>query len=383
MLRSVIVKVASVCNIECEYCYVARSRDWSTSTSIMRYETLERIVESVGIYCANQDAPGQFVFYWHGGEPLLAGHDFFDRVIALQTIYMPPHVTCVNSLQTNGILLNPTWIKQLKQLNYCVCISLDGPQHIHDLRRLTKRGTGTYAQVVTAIQAMRDAQCRVALMAVIIPEALSHGYEIYSHFRELGCTWMDLMYPMCNSIQSTLGHEIRPQMWGRFYCDVFDAWVEEDDPSIYVRQLHDWCMLLLGGKTDMCTSQSDCSYVLTISTDGNVYVCDDVLPYYGSLLGNINVDTLDDLAGSETVRALADPSFLYGSDCRSCHYFPACKGGCTLFRAKARNDFSAKHYFCESQRAIIDHIRAYFCQQIKRARRHDDRQIERIAVEAA
>jgi uncharacterized protein len=319
------------------------------------------------LHAKSREHRREFVFYWHGGEPLLAGHDFFDTVERLQKAYMPGEVACVNSLQTNGTLLDSTWVHQLKRMDYNVCLSLDGPPEIHDARRVTKGGAGTYANVIKAVEAMKAADCRVALMAVITPEALSRGREIYRHFRDLGCTWMDLMYPMCNRIHSTLDQEINPRMWGQFYCDLFDAWVEEDNPSIYVRQLHDWCMLLLGGKTDMCTSQSDCSYVLTVDTDGNVYVCDDVLPYYNSRLGNISNDTLLDLAENETLKKLADPSFLYGDECRDCYYFPACKGGCTLFRVRSKSDFSARHYFCESQRTIIDHIRSYFSRQIEHA----------------
>lgn len=363
MVRSLIIKVAADCNLHCQYCYVERSRGWRRAARIMQLETLERIIREAGAYCRQQRV-ARFVFYWHGGEPLLAGPAFFETAARLQQSLMPAETVCVNSLQTNGTLIDREWIRRLRRLGYAVCVSLDGPETIHDARRRDRAGRGTYRRVLRAIDLMRSEEYPVALMAVITPEALPHGRRIYQHFRELGCTWMDLMYPMCNALSSTLDQQIQPAEWGQFYIDVFDAWAEEDNPAVYIRQIHDWCMLLLGGKTEMCTSESDCSYVMTIGTDGAASVCDDVMPFCESALGNINVDNLSDLANHPRLLRMGDRQVLYGAECRDCYYFPACKGGCTLFRAKARGDFSGRHYFCDSQRAILGHIRTYLCSRM-------------------
>jgi uncharacterized protein len=210
---------------------------------------------------------------------------------------------------------------------------------------------------------LREKEVPVSLLAVITPEALPYGREIYKHFREFGCRWMDFMYPMCNRLNNTTDIALEPRQWGKFYSDVFDAWADEGDPGVYVRQIHDWCMLLLGGKTDMCTSQSDCSYVVTVNTDGNVFICDDLMPYYDGDLGNIITDSFVDIARNKKLQGLSARENLHGKECLECSYFPVCVGGCSLFRVNARGDLTGRHYFCESQKLVADHIGAFFERQ--------------------
>ncbi len=45
-------------------------------------------------------------FSWHGGEPTLAGLDFFRRAVALQQRHRPAGRTIRNGLQTNGVGLD-------------------------------------------------------------------------------------------------------------------------------------------------------------------------------------------------------------------------------------------------------------------------------------
>ena len=124
--------------------------------------------------------------------------------------------------------------------------------------------------------------------------------------------------------------------------------------------LHDLCMRILGAKTSMCCFSSDCSYVITVDPSGNIYICDDLLSYADSLLGNIFFDSLFDINTHQKLTRLSKISTLYGEICLNCDCFSVCKGGCTLFRAKMPDDFHSNHYFCEAQRCIINHLKNYF-----------------------
>lgn len=200
----------------------------------------------------------------------------------------------------------------------------------------------------------------LSILSVITPEALPHGARIYSSLRDLGCAWMDFMYPFYSLIDNTLDQNIQPEHWGYFLADVFDAWMAEGNPDVDIRLLHDICALLLGGKTRMCASSVDCSYVITVNPNGDVFICDDLLAYADSRLGNIHRDRLAQLADHPKLRRLADQNVLFGEECQTCKLFPYCKGGCTLFRARQTDDFLGRHYYCAAQRIIITHIHSYF-----------------------
>ena len=96
--------VGPVCNLECRYCYYLGTAALYAAPHQfrMRDELLERYVRE---YIAA--SPGPVVaFVWHGGEPTLAGLDFYRRAVELQRQYLPDGWECWNNLQTNGTLLD-------------------------------------------------------------------------------------------------------------------------------------------------------------------------------------------------------------------------------------------------------------------------------------
>ena len=57
----------------------------------------------------------------------MMGLDFFRRSIELQREYATPGQRILNTLQTNGTLLNDAWGEFLKENEFLVGISIDGP----------------------------------------------------------------------------------------------------------------------------------------------------------------------------------------------------------------------------------------------------------------
>jgi uncharacterized protein len=360
MIRNVIVKVTLDCNIACKYCYVRRNRARKHPNQVMGERTLTALIRKLGEYLQSHPQLDRFVLYWHGGEPLMAGRDFFLKCNALQERYLPSNRHVVNTIQTNGILLNDPWASTIRRIGFGVCVSIDGPPEINDIWRRTYDNRGTHRLIVRGIEALKRNGIPLSILSVITPQALPHGARIYQMLRDLGCEWMDLMYPFYSLIDNTLDMEVQPGDWGEFLIDVFDAWMEEGNPAVTVRLLEDLCMLVLGGRTQMCVSGTDCSYVITVNPNGDVLICDDLLAYADSYLGNIHHDSIDTLSQNPRLTKLKRMDVLYGDECLSCDVFSLCRGGCTLFRARGMNDFSGRHYFCESQRRIIGHVQGFF-----------------------
>ena len=143
-----------LCNLNCAYCYYLSKEFMLTTES--RWRISDEVLESfIRQYFEGQNYK-EVVFSWQGGEPTLLGLDFFRRVVELQKRFCPPRVRCENDLQTNGTLLDEAWGKFLAEHNFLVGLSIDGPEHLHDVFRVAKDGSATFHKVVQAAKLLKQ-----------------------------------------------------------------------------------------------------------------------------------------------------------------------------------------------------------------------------------
>ena len=137
------------CNLHCDYCFYlpkGSSGQLPPSPKVMSDEVLEAFVASYIAAC-----PGDTVYFtWQGGEPLLAGLDFYRKAFALQARYAGGKKV-ENAVQTNGTLINEEWCQLFKEHQVLLGVSIDGPQELHDAWRKNSRGVGSFNEVIAGI----------------------------------------------------------------------------------------------------------------------------------------------------------------------------------------------------------------------------------------
>ena len=104
-------------------------------------------------------AQGDCAFAFQGGEPTLAGIDFFRRFV--DCVNSHPRAKSVRvhySIQTNGYNLGEEWAEWFAQNNVLVGISLDGPKEIHDRYRVDYAGNGSWERIVPKFQKLVEAR---------------------------------------------------------------------------------------------------------------------------------------------------------------------------------------------------------------------------------
>ena len=70
--------IGSVCNLRCKYCYyIDKISQYGKSNPIMSLESLEICIEKF----LEINETNEITFNWHGGEPLLLGLDYFEKII--------------------------------------------------------------------------------------------------------------------------------------------------------------------------------------------------------------------------------------------------------------------------------------------------------------
>ncbi|MGR5268887.1 radical SAM protein [Vibrio astriarenae] len=113
--------IGSKCNLDCSYCYYLNHN--SGCGDPMSDEQLKLVIKN---HIDSQPKHSKTVdFIWHGGEPLLRGRAFFQNVVLYQK-QQAGTKRIMNTIQTNGTLINESWAAFFKQHNFMVGISLDG-----------------------------------------------------------------------------------------------------------------------------------------------------------------------------------------------------------------------------------------------------------------
>ena len=399
----------STCNLDCTYCFfLSKEALYPNSKSRMSEQTLENYIRQL---LEAHQTPTVTVA-WQGGEPTLMGLDFFKRSVEFVEKYRRPGQTIEYTFQTNGVLLDDEWCAFLKQHNFLIGLSVDGPKPVHDTYRVNKGGAGTFDQVMRGHAALVRHGVDFNILCTVNAANQHRGREVYRFFRdELGATWMQFipiveratpeLLPLAN-----LGWHERPggerplylqagnlvtersvggEQYGRFLVDIYEEWIRGDVGTIYV-QLFDVTLHAFFGQHLLCIHAPTCGYGPALEHNGDLYTCDHfVEPNF--LLGNINQTHMIELVASPQMRRFGDNKRdLLTQQCRDCDVRMLCNGGCPKDRfVKSRDGEPGHNYLCEGLYYFFDHVRptmAIMAEHIKR-NQAASRVMEWVAAEDA
>lgn len=143
-----VIQPTARCQLDCHYCGQSHDRH---SISISQQDALIQRVRGRMDLAVQQSRPyKQLTVSWFGGEPLLAMPAM--RRLSLMLRDLAKSRRCEYSAQvvTNGLRLTADAAHELQDLHSVrsVEITLDGPQGIHDRRRPTKSGAGSYERIL-------------------------------------------------------------------------------------------------------------------------------------------------------------------------------------------------------------------------------------------
>ena len=350
-IGSVLVKPASaVCNLDCEYCfYLDREADpyKDLPARIMPAEVLERLVDGFLFYSYPVS-----VFAFQGGEPTLAGLSFFEKLVDLQEKYGRPGQSVSNSLQTNGILLDDAWCEFLARYRFLTRISLDGPEEIHDRYRYNRAGHPTWRKVMDAVGRMQKHRAEFNILCVLSQANVGRPRELYRFFRSIGAGHLQFI-PLAEFRPdgTPMPFTISPEQYGRFLCEIFDAWWP-DRRQVRIRFFDNLAEALAGMKPGSCTMHETCDSYVVVEYNGDVYPCDFFVES-GWKIGNLMLDSFAEIARRQRRYSFAVKKTLPHAECSVCEYQSICHGGCPKFRHGPRRNFEDLDYFCQAYKMIF------------------------------
>lgn len=367
--------IGPICNLDCEYCYYLHKEELYPDSKSWRMtpHTLETYIRQ---YIEAQPADAEEVtFAWQGGEPTLLGVEFFQRVVEIEKKYARPGQKISNALQTNGVLIDEQWADFFLQEQFLIGLSIDGPAALHDRYRYDKKGQGTFAAVLKALQLLRRRQVEFNALVVVNRENGDHGKRVYTYLRDNGVEYLQFIpiverrgvgvhaeQDVSSSQEQPWDHlvssrSVRPEQYGQFLCDVFDEWIKRDVGRVFVQIFDQALAAWLDLEPSLCIFRKQCGRALAIEHNGDLYCCDHfVEPDYR--LGNIHELPIVELANSakQTAFGVAKESTL-PQYCRQCDVRFACNGECPKNRfIETPDGESGLNYLCSGYQRFFRHI---------------------------
>jgi len=356
----------AICNLGCEYCFFLEKEEFYPGSEFkMSDELLETYIRQL----IESHRGNQVTVSWQGGEPTMRGLDFFRRAVELQEKYKKPGMTFENTIQTNGTLLTDPWCEFLRENDYLVGISIDGPRELHDHYRVDKRGRPTFDKVMRGLRLLQKHGVQYNVLTTVNNINGDHPLEVYRFLRdEIGTDWIQFIpvVERLNDDGSTLRQQgtevtsrsVEPEQFGRFLIEIFDEWVRNDVAAVYVQTFEATVRNWLGMNTSgMCFFDPTCGHGLAVEHNGDLFSCDHfVEPDY--LLGNIEQDHMLDLVKTDfQVKFGRDKLDALPMVCRQCDVLFACHGECPKNRLSFTPDGEpGLNYLCEGYKAFFHHV---------------------------
>ena len=345
--------VGAKCNLECDYCYYKTAGQPLAQSFKMSEGLLEKFI--VQYIEAN---PGPDIYFtWHGGEPTLAGLDFYRAVVKMQKKHTPYGYKCINNLQTNGLLLDDEWCAFLSKEKFDVGLSLDGVQWTHDAYRKDRAGGGSYNAAAAAARRLRKNGVRTDLLCTVTPETASEPLNVYKALRDMDTGWLQFI-PIVRRDADGLPARgcVGAEEYGGFLCAIFDEWVAHDLGKLDVQIFAETAKVLSGSSAGLCWMAPVCGKVLIVESDGGVYSCDHyVVPEHR--IGDITESSLRDLIDLPAQRRFGDAKHdALPVQCRSCRWLASCNGGCPKDRfINAEDGEPGLNYLCAGLKRFFAH----------------------------
>ncbi|MFI5330114.1 MAG: radical SAM protein [Desulfobaccales bacterium] len=385
------IQVTRNCNLACGYCFQEHSG------GIIGLSTVETILRRVIAHNLAVDPLTKVIqIYWHGGEPLLAGLDFFRAIIRLEAQY--PELSFENRIQTNGTLMSADMARLLAENQFQVGFSLDGPKEIHDRYRCFRGSrSGSFDAARRGIECYRGCAGadRVAVIAVVTRASIDRAFDLFEFFKELRAEvqldiydvrWLDTI-PEAGEVSGLSDLAPLPEEVGRFLIELFDLWFWDQERQVDFKELRQEVKMILQPEINLGDPfhKKRCDFRrLIFAPNGRVFSCDQWVNDEKTALGDIHQDSLETILTNKAVLWEKIKQRIRRSGkhiaCGGCEWGRQCGGGCLtcmkynamLLRARSEglpdhrwtdavlppawNEIRGETYFCAGLRAFRHHL---------------------------
>lgn len=356
-------KVASRCNLDCDYCYVYHLADssWKAKPPVMPMSVvataLERIRDHIDAHALDKVS-----LVLHGGEPLLVGATYIKEFVERARGMLGDTCELRFTIQSNGTLVTPELLDALDGAGVVVGVSLDGDRSGNDLHRRDKRGRSSYDRVARGIALLREPHWAHLLSGLLCTINLeSNPHDVYDGLLRFEPPWIDFLLP--HGTWSAPPPGLAPGDGETPYADwlipIFDHWFSQSTKTVSIRIFEEIVSLTLGGRSRYESFGVSMVNLVVVESDGTLEQVDSLKAAYdGAAVTGLNVfdNSFDDALMNPAVVARQIGIDGLCEECRACRLATSCGGGLYPHRYRLGSGFLNPSVYCADLMKLIDHV---------------------------
>ena len=338
------------CNFACTYCYeqsgenlIKRDGQNAFMPENIQQELLKFIERSAKM------VKGVFIT-WYGGEPLLCKEIIFDLTQKIIAVTKENKIGYSAAMITNGYLLteDPDIVRKLKDSRIKTFqITLDGPPHVHNSRRMLKGDNGlTFNRILEGIKLLTANKLEVSLRINVDRSNMNEVLKLLDILEANNLK--DISIRLGHVHADTAGCKSTENLCAT--NEEFTVLNQNFHETLRQREFKSGQTSYYPSFAHACGANRMNAFV--VDPDGDMYKCWSEIGDKPARIGNIiDFGKRSNDERMQEIRWLTWEPFDY-SDCLNCKVLPICMGGCgyrAMFVNKDRPDcaewkYSIEHY---------------------------------------
>jgi uncharacterized protein len=301
------------CPARCKYCWSSEPGSPVMSIDVVR-ETVAWL---------RQFPDDRVTFTFHGGEPLLAGAEFYRQALPLLSGGLPG-MKPEFAIQTNLWLMTPEIAGIFAQYHVPIGTSIDGPPEINDLQR----GKGYFEKTMRGYEIAKAHGLRVSFICTFTAQSARSREEIYNFFNSRGYTLK--LHPALPSLRNRNPepYALDPTEYGELLVFLLDQSLTHPD-GIEVMNISDLVKCVLVRHGTVCTFTDCMGTTFAIGPEGSIYPCYRFVGMPEWVMGSVyEHPSREDLARSDPGKRMDQFRTYVDEHCRECRHIRYCRGGC-------------------------------------------------------
>jgi len=330
------------CPSKCSYC-------WSSEegSPIMSIDTIREVVDWLKNFREDR-----VTFTFHGGEPLLAGPEFYRQALPLLTQGLH-HLNPEFAIQTNLWRMTPEIAQILAEYQVPIGSSIDGPEDITD----SQRGLGYFEKTMKGYDIAKAHGLNIRFICTFTNKSVKHREEIFDFFLKNGFTLK--LHPALPSLRSE-----NPGQWalptgeyGELLVYLLEKSLEHMQ-EIDVMNINDLCRCVFTRRGSVCTYVDCMGNTFAVGPDGSIYPCYRFVGMPEYIMGNVrDHPDMDTLMQSEAGKLMSRFKEYVDTACGECRHIKYCRGGCPYnAMAPTPGEIHGVDPHCIAYKKIFDEI---------------------------